>query len=251
MDIPKRLTRYARQILLPGWTVSTQERLMGSKVFVAGAGGLGCPVAVNLTTAGVGTIRICDGDALVLSNLNRQFLHKEQRMHTNKALSAKAALSAINSEITVEPIAERLTNDNADALVRDSQVIMDCVDDFATRIALNRCAIRKGIPMVHGAIWGMEGRVTFFHPPQTPCFECMFSMVPPETEVPVLGSATSTIGSLQALEAIKYLTNTGRLLRGRMVVLDGSDMAFQELQLDKDPLCRACGTQARNGASPR
>jgi len=250
METPERLTRYARQILIPGWTVATQEKLMAAKVFVAGAGGLGCPVALNLAMAGVGTIRICDGDKVELSNLNRQCLHPEKSMNTNKADSAKATLSAINSELRVEPIDDRITGDNVDDLVGDSQVIVDCVDNFPARIALNRCSIRKGIPMVHGAIWGMEGQVAFFHPPETPCFECMFSKAPPQGEVPVLGAAPGTIGSLQALETIKYLTDTGRLLKGRMVVMDGSAMEFQELKLEKDPQCPACGKQDRDSSRP-
>jgi adenylyltransferase/sulfurtransferase len=178
---------------------------------------------------------------VALSNLNRQFLHTEQRMHTNKAISARDTLSTINSEITVDPVSERITAENVDDLVQDSQVIVDCVDDFATRMALNRCSVRKGIPLVHGAIWGMEGRATLFHPPQTPCFACMFSTAPPEGDVPVLGAVPSVIGSLQALETIKYLTGTGTLLKGRMIILDGGAMEFQELKLEKNPQCPACG----------
>lgn len=243
MEMHEALKRYARQIMLPDWTIETQEKLTHAKAFVAGAGGLGCPVALNLAMAGVGTIRICDADAVELSNLNRQCLHTEKNIGANKADSARATLVAINSEITVEPIRDRITNDKVDDMVGDSQVIVDCVDNFPARITLNRCSVRKGIPMVHGAIWGMEGRVTFLHPPQTPCFECMFSKAPPPGEVPVLGAAPGAIGALQALETIKYLTDTGRLLKGRMVVLDGTTMEFEELVLKKDPQCPACGKQ--------
>jgi molybdopterin-synthase adenylyltransferase len=250
METHETLGRYARQILLPGWTVATQQKLTGAKVFVAGAGGLGCPVAVNLAVAGVGTIRLCDADVVAPSNFNRQFLHKEQSIHTNKAISAHNTLSAVNSEITVEPISERITEDNVDDLIGDCQIIVDCLDNFPARIALNRCSIRHGIPMVHGTIWGMEGRLTFFHPPETPCFECMFCKAPPQGDVPVLGAATSAIGSLQALETIKHLTGMGRLLKGRMVVLDGSAMEFQELTLEKDPQCTACGKHHRNCSKP-
>jgi adenylyltransferase/sulfurtransferase len=147
MEMPETFQRYARQMMLPGWNTETQEKLTRSKVFVAGAGGLGCPVAVNLAVAGVGTIRLCDADVVALSNLNRQFLHDEQSIHTNKADSARATLSAINSRITVEPISDKITDENVDDMVQDSQVIVDCVDNFATRIALNRCSVRKGIPM--------------------------------------------------------------------------------------------------------
>jgi adenylyltransferase/sulfurtransferase len=248
MEIPDTLKRYARQMMLPGWTIETQKKLARAKVFVVGAGGLGSPVALNLAMAGVGTIRICDADVVELSNLNRQCLHTEKSIGTNKADSAGATLSSINSKITVEPRSDRITDDNVDAVVGDCHVIVDCTDNFAARVALSRCSLKKGIPMVHGAIWGMEGRVTFFHPPQTPCFECMFSKAPPRKEVPVLGAAPSAIGSLQALETIKYLTGTGRLLKGRMLVLDGRAMEFQELKLEKDPLCPACGKQDQDSA---
>ena len=241
MKMPETFGRYARQIMLPGWSPETQEKLSQAKVFVAGVGGLGCPATVNLAVAGVGTIKLCDADVVALSNLNRQFLHTEQRINTNKADSARDTLVAINSSIIVEPISKRITDDNVDDLVQDSQVIVDCVDNFTTRMALNRCSVRKGIPMVHGAIWGMEGRVTLLRPPETPCFACMFSTAPPEEDVPVLGAVPSVIGSLQALETIKYLTGTGRLLEARMLVLDGGSMEFQELKLEKDPQCPTCG----------
>ena len=189
----------------------------------------------------MGQIRICDSDTVEISNLNRQFLHTEQRIGTNKALSAQETLLSINSEVSVEPIFHKITDDNVDDIVGDSQLILDCLDNFSARHTLNLCAIRKGIPMIHGAIWGLEGRVTLLHPPATPCLECIFPKAPSQEQFPVVGSVSCIIGSLQALEAIKYLTDVGTLLSGRMLILDCSSMQFQELEVIKDPQCRACG----------
>lgn len=233
--------RYQRQMMLSGWGVETQERLKRAKVLVAGAGGLGCPAALNLSTAGVGHIRICDFDTVEISNLNRQFLHTEQSIGTGKVHSARKTLSSINSEVTVEPIFQEVTEDNVDDIVGNSEIILDCLDNFPARYTLNLCAIRKGIPMVHGVIWGMEGRVAFLHPPATPCLECIFPNVPSLEQAPILGAVSCAIGSLQALEAIKYLTNVGTPLSGRMLILDGSTMHCHELEVSKDPECPACG----------
>jgi adenylyltransferase/sulfurtransferase len=233
--------RYKRQTMLSGWGVKTQEKLQSSKVFIAGAGGLGCPAALNLALAGVGQIRICDSDTVEISNLNRQFLHREQSIGKNKADSARETLSSINSEVFVEPVLHKITADNVDDIVGDAQVILDCLDNFPTRYTLNLCAIRKGVPMIHGAVWGMEGRVTFFHPPATPCLKCVFPKPPLEKKFPVVGGVSCTIGSLQGLEAIKYLTNVGTLVSGRMLILDCSSMQCQELEISRNPGCPACG----------
>jgi molybdopterin/thiamine biosynthesis adenylyltransferase len=207
--------RYRRQIILSDWGIETQKKLQRAKVLVAGAGGLGCPAALNLALAGVGHIVVCDADAVEISNLNRQFLHTEQSLGTDKVRSAQSTLSSINSEVRVEPIRHKITDKNVGDIVGDAQIIIDCMDNFSARRALNRCAISKGIPLVHGAIWGMEGRVTFLHPPGTPC--------------------------LQAVEAIKYLANLGETLSGRLLILDCSTMRFQELQVRKNPQCPDCG----------
>jgi adenylyltransferase/sulfurtransferase len=236
-----KFERYARQMLLPGWGPETQEKLKNARVLIVGAGGLGCPAALNLAVAGVGHIRICDSDTVELTNLNRQFLHLERSIGKNKAESAKETLAYINSEVTVEPIAQKLAEDNVDNIVGQADIILDCLDNFSDRHTLNLSAIEKGIPMVHGAIWGLEGRVTFLHPPATPCLRCVFPQEPSQDVFPVLGAISSTLGSLQALEAIKYLAGLGTLLSGLMLILDGSTMACQELEVPKDPQCPVCG----------
>jgi len=232
--------RYQRQMLLPGWGPDTQEKLKKSKVVIVGAGGLGCPAALNLTLAGVGHIRICDGDTVEITNLNRQFLHLERSIGKNKAESAKETLAYINSEVTIEPVVERITEDNVDNIVGDAEIVLDCLDNFTDRHTLNLCAIRKNIPMVHGAVWGVEGRLTLLHAPSTPCLTCIFPKAGIQGEFPILGAVSCTIGSLQALEAIKYLTGLGTLLTGRMLILDGSTMKCQELEVARDPDCLTC-----------
>jgi len=227
-------------MMLSDWGIETQERLKRARVLIAGAGGLGCPAALNLAVAGVGHITICDSDIVEISNLNRQFLHTDQSIGTNKVNSVRETLSSINPEVTVKPLVEKITDDNVDDIVGDAEVILDCLDNFSARGSLNACAIRKGIPMVHGAIWGLEGRVTFLQPPTTPCLTCIFPKTPFQDQFPALGAVSCTIGSLQALEAIKYLSKIGKLLRGRMLIIDGSTMQCQELEVLKDPQCPAC-----------
>ena len=232
--------RYARQMMIQGWGQEGQKKLKAARVFVAGAGGLGCPAAVNLALAGVGVLRICDGDSTERSNLNRQFLHDDSRIGINKALSAKTTLSRINPFVEIETISERITQETVDSLVGDSQIIVDCVDNFPARYVLNDCAVRKRIPMVHGAIWGFEGRMMFIHPPQTACLACLFPEAPPAEAVPVLGATPGVVGCMQAMEAIKYLLGVGKLLRNQYLVADFATMGFKTLNVRKDPSCPVC-----------
>lgn len=227
--------------MLPEWGVESQQKLKQSRVFVAGVGGLGCPVVLNLAQAGIGRVRICDCDKVETTNLNRQFLHSEEKIGMNKVESAVKGLCAVNPDTTLEPVFEKITDRNVNDVVGDAQVIIDCLDNFVGRYALNQCAIQKGIPMVHGAVWGFEGRITFFHPPETPCLMCLFPKAPSEERPPAVGPVTCAVGSLQAIEAIKYLTGSGRLLTGRMLILDTSTMRCQELQVARNPECPACG----------
>jgi len=234
--------RYRRQLLIDGWGVETQKRLRDSRVFILGAGGLGCPVALNLTSAGVGHITICDADQVEMSNLNRQFLHQEKNVGVNKTESALQFLSAFNSAVDFTTVTQKVTRENVDELVGDADIIMDCVDNFPARHALNQCAIRKKIPLVHGAVWGMEGRVTFLYPPATPCLCCLFPVAPRGEEIPVLGVVACATGSIQATEAIHYLCGGRQSLQGKMLIMDYSTMHFQTLELEKNPNCPICGS---------
>ena len=232
--------RYSRQMLIDGWGEAAQLKLKNSTVFVAGAGGLGSPASIYLAVAGVGHIRLCDFDAPELANLNRQILHDDSRIGTNKAVSGKTTLERLNPSIRVTAVTEKIEAANVDALVGDAQVIVDCMDNFPTRYLLNECAIRKKIPLVHGSIWGMEGRLTFIHSPETPCLRCIFPESPPKEVFPVLGATPGVIGVMEAMEALKYLTSVGRNLKGRLLLWSGGDGDFRVLKVRRDPNCPTC-----------
>ncbi|MDA8079140.1 MAG: HesA/MoeB/ThiF family protein [Nitrospiraceae bacterium] len=237
----EELKRYNRQMMMEGWGEETQSRLKKSTVFIAGAGGLGSPVAIYLAVAGVGDIRICDFDSPDWSNLNRQILHNHGRIGINKAVSAKQTLEELNPHISVTAFTDKIVAENVDVLVGDSVLILDCMDNFPTRYLLNECAIRKNIPMVHGSIWGLDGRLTFIKSPETPCLSCYFPESPPKEVFPVLGATPGVIGTLQAMEALKFLTGIGTLLKGKLLVWSGHDMSFKTFKGFKDPACPVCG----------
>lgn len=233
--------RYTRQMMMDGWGEENQEKLKNSTVFIAGAGGLGSPVSIYLAVAGIGTIRICDFDSPDWSNLNRQILHNHNRIGINKAVSAKQTLEELNPHITISAFTDKIVADNVDELVGDADLIMDCMDNFPTRYLLNECAIRKKIPLIHGSIWGMEGRLSVLMPPETPCLKCMFPEAPPSETFPVLGATPGVIGTLQAMEAIKYLTGIGDNLKGKILVWSGKKMEFKHYKAFRDPECPVCG----------
>lgn len=232
--------RYARQMLIDGWGEEGQKKLKNSTVFIAGAGGLGSPVSIYLAVAGIGKIIICDFDSVEVTNLNRQILHSHTRIGINKALSAKITLTAINPDIEVIPITSKITEENAFELVGDSHIIMDCMDNLETRYILNEVAIKKGIPLVFGAIYGIQGILSFIQPPETPCLRCLFPEAPPKETFPVVGATPGVIGALQALEAIKYLVGIGKLLKNKLLVWDGMSCDFRTFKARKDTSCLVC-----------
>jgi len=233
--------RYTRQMIIPNWGEETQKKLKASKVFIAGAGGLGSPASFTLAVAGIGLLRICDHDSPELSNLNRQFLHDDTRIGMNKAESARRTLSRLNPDVQIDAIPEKIDGANVDRLVGDSDLILDCMDNYPTRFVLNACAVRKRIPLVHGSIWGFEARVTFIHSPATGCLACLFKEAPPKEVFPVLGATPGITGTMQAMEAIKYLAGVGSLLKGRLLCCDYLEMRFFEVKVRKDPACSVCG----------
>ncbi len=236
----KERSVYQRQMWIEGWGESAQERLKKATVFVAGAGGLGSPVSIYLAVAGVGRLRICDFDTPDWSNLNRQVLHDPTRIGVNKAVSAKQTLERLNPLIQVEAIADKITETSVDRLVGDAQVIVDCMDNFETRYLLNASALRKGIPLVHGSVRGLEGRMSFFHPPETPCLRCIFRETPAKEDFPIVGAVPGVIGTLQALQVLKFLTGKGKVLKNELLVWDGEYDSFHTMRLKKDPACPAC-----------
>jgi adenylyltransferase/sulfurtransferase len=239
------MKRYHRQMLIDGWGEAAQEKLKNATVFIAGAGGLGSPVAIYLAVAGIGHIKICDFDNLDLTNLNRQILHDPSRIGINKAVSGKNTIERMNPDIEVTAIQEMIVAENVDDLIANSDIIVDCLDNFPTRYILNESAVRKGIPLVYGSIRGMDGMLSFVQSPETPCLRCLFPEAPLGEVFPVVGAAPGVIGSLQALETIKYLTGIGTTIKGKLIVWDGGKTEFRTLNARKDPDCLTCGDKGQ------
>lgn len=237
------LRRYHRQMLLDRWGDPGQKKLKESTVFIAGAGGLGSPVAIYLAAVGIGRLRICDYDTLEISNLNRQILHTHTRIGKYKALSAKVTLKKINPHVKVEASYKKIDGESIAELVGNSSVIVDCMDNFPTRYILNNFAIKKGLVLVHGSIWGLEGRLTTMHFPKTPCLACIFPDSLPSGVFPVVGVTPGVIGCLQATEVIKYLVGIGENLYNHLLIFDGKDMVFKKLQVRVDPNCPVCSNK--------
>lgn len=237
----EELKQYNRQIIYQNWGIDTQEKIKKSSVFVAGAGGLGSPVSLYLSAVGIGTINICDFDTVDLSNLNRQLLHTHQTVQTQKVISAKRTLESRNRHIIVNAINAKIEKDNAEALIDGADIVLDCMDNFTTRYYLADAANKKGIPFIHGSIWGMEGRVTVIHPPHTPCLCCVFPTAPSEDEeIPVIGATAGVVGSIQAMEAIKILSGIGSRLEGKLLMVDCFEMAFRTFNLHHNNHCPVC-----------
>jgi molybdopterin/thiamine biosynthesis adenylyltransferase/rhodanese-related sulfurtransferase len=240
--------RYSRHILLPEVGEAGQAKLLGAKVLLLGAGGLGSPAALYLAAAGVGTLGIVDADTVDASNLQRQILHATSRLGTPKVESAAKAIKDLNPDVKVEPYQERLTSANVDRIFGPYDVIVDGCDNFPTRFLVNDASIFLKKPVVHGSIFRFDGQVTTFVPGVGPCYRCWYPEPPPPELAPscqeagVLGILCGIIGTLQATEAIKILLGKGDSLVGRVLTYDSLKMKFREFKLRKDPNCPVCGT---------
>ena len=236
------LARYDRQIMIKGFGEEGQEKLKRAKVIIAGGGGLGSPSAIYLAAAGVGMIRIVDHDRVELSNLNRQVLHWHKDIGRSKVTSATEKLKKLNPEVEVEAIEETITEDNVSQLMAGFDVVVDAMDNLPTRYLLNKAALEKDIPFVHGAVYGFEGRAMTIIPGKTACLECVYhGATTPGGKFPVIGVAPAIIGCIQATEVIKYIVGIGALLTNRLLIYDGLNLRFTELQVKKDPDCEHCG----------
>ena len=235
--------RYKRQMMLFG--DEGQERLKKAHIFIAGAGGLGSPVSLYLAVAGIGTITIVDMDVVDQTNLNRQILHYDRDIGKKKTTSAKEKLQAINPDITVNAIDVKIDETNAADLVGEAQGIVDAMDNYPTRYLLNNAAIGKGIPLFHGGIRGFYGQATTIIPGTTPCLKCIFPKPPPKEVFPVVGVTAGFIGMVQANEVIKFLLGIGELLTGRLLIWDGMQAHAEEICVERNPACSACGSMMK------
>jgi molybdopterin/thiamine biosynthesis adenylyltransferase/rhodanese-related sulfurtransferase len=248
---PEQRDRYGRHLLLPEVGEEGQQKLLGAKVLLLGAGGLGSPAALYLAAAGVGTLGIVDMDVVDASNLQRQILHNTERVGDRKVDSAKKTLTALNPDVSVVTYDVRFGADNILDIIDGYDVIVDGTDNFPTRYLLNDASLLKRIPVVHGSIFRFEGQVTVFDPYNGPCYRCLLPEPPPAELAPscaeagVLGVLPGIVGSIQALEAIKIILDLGEPLRGRLLAYDALEETFRNFKVRRDPQCPACGENAK------
>jgi len=238
---PEQANRYKRHLLLPEVGVEGQTKLLGAKVLMLGAGGLGSPAALYLAAAGVGTIGIVDMDDVDASNLQRQILHNIDRIGDRKVDSAKKTLTMLNPDVNVVTYDTRLDASNIMDIIAGYDVVVDGADNFPSRYLLNDASVKLGIPVVHGSIFRFEGMVSVFHPLQGPTYRDMVPEPPPAELAPscaeagVLGVLPGIIGSIQALETIKVILGLGEPLIGRILSVDTTEMEFRVFNLKADP----------------
>lgn len=229
--------RYERQMLLPQIGEAGQQKLAASVVTVIGCGGLGSPVLTYLACAGVGTLRIVDCDRVSESNLNRQFLHGEQSIGLEKTASAMHTLRSLNSRIRIEPVQMAVDDGNIGTAIQGCEVVVDCADNAATRLVVNKACIRAGIPLVEGGINGFTGFVLCVDADHA-CLGCLgYGRAQKRGPVPVLGATAGVIGSLQAMECLKLLTGTGEPLFGTLLQYDGLTGNFTRVAVHKYDRC--------------
>lgn len=243
------IRRYARHIVLPQVGGRGQERLLAARVLVVGAGGLGAPALLYLAAAGVGTIGIVDDDVTELSNLQRQIIHRADRLGEPKVASAAAAIAALNPTIRVVQHRERLDRDNAARLIEPYELVLDGSDGFETRYTLNDACHRLGRTLISAAILQFDGQLTTFKPhlgAPHPCYRCLFPVAPSAEVAPtcasagVIGALGGMLGSMQALEAVKELLGIGDGLSGRLLMIDALAGETRETRFKRSPTCPLC-----------
>ena len=250
------LERYSRQLVLPEWSGSAQERLAGGSAIVIGAGALGSPAATYLVAAGVGRVGIVDGDQVELSNLHRQPLHHSPDIGINKAENAAVKLGFLNTEVRVEPYPVRLEEMNAAAIVAGADVVVDCSDSFETRYLVNDACCEEGVALVEAGVLGFSGLVMSIRPGLTACYRCAFPVAPAARSVPscreagVLGATAGVLGSIQALEALKLVSDVGEPLTDRILQLEALTMDQTIVSTRRRDGCPACARVPAAAAAP-
>ncbi|HUV15477.1 MAG TPA: molybdopterin-synthase adenylyltransferase MoeB [Pelolinea sp.] len=241
--------RYARHLNIPEIGEAGQCKLKAASVLIVGAGGLGSASSIYLAAAGIGRIGIIDSDFVELSNLQRQILHDTVRIGMAKVESARKRLAEINPEIEIDVYQERVSVESDKSLFKDYPIILDASDNFDTRYVLNEVCVKEKKIFIYGAIFQFYGQMSVFDATRGPCFRCVFQKIPSEEfakanqGIGVVGALPGTIGTMQAIEAIKLILEIGEPSIGRLILYDGMDMRFQEIQTRKDPACPVCGTR--------
>lgn len=243
----EQIERYSRHIILKEVGGKGQEKIARARVLVIGAGGLGSPVAYYLAAAGVGTLGIVDSDAVDLSNLQRQILHRTADVGRPKVQSALEKLAALNPDVTLVPHRERLTSANVLSVLDGYDIVVDGTDNFPARFLINDACVMSKKPLVHGGILRFEGQLTTILPGQGPCYRCLFPEPPPPGFVPscqeagVLGAIAGVIGTLQATEALKLILGVGETLAGYLLTVNLLSMEFRRVRIPKNRECEICG----------
>jgi molybdopterin-synthase adenylyltransferase len=251
----EQLLRYSRHILLDDLGIDGQSRILATHALIIGAGGLGSPAALYLASAGIGKITLVDDDTVDFTNLQRQILHTQARVGMAKAESGKLALGAINPEIEIVPLQQRLSGAALDNLVAEADLVLDCTDNFATRHAINRACVHHRKPLVSGAAIRFDGQISVYDLRQedSPCYHCLFPEGEDVEEVRcavmgVFAPLTGIIGTMQAAEALKLAAGIGRSLTGRLLLLDALEMEWRTIKFRKDADCAVCGPNGNGRA---
>jgi molybdopterin/thiamine biosynthesis adenylyltransferase len=242
-----QLLRYSRHLLLNELGIDGQEKLLASHALIVGAGGLGSPVSLYLGSAGVGHITVVDDDLVDATNLQRQIAHTLDRVGQFKADSVRTAITQINPDVTVTPITQRADAALLDSLVAQADVVLDCCDNFETRQAVNLACVKHRKPLVSGAAIRMDGQVSVFDITQAeaPCYACIFppEQAPEETRCATMGvfaPLVGIIGTVQAAEALKILSGMGSHMAGRLLMLDGRELSWSDIRMQRNPDCTVC-----------
>ena len=242
----EQLLRYSRHILLNELGIEGQERLRSAHALVIGAGGLGSPAALYLASAGIGVLTLVDGDRVDLTNLQRQVLHTTDRIGMPKPASGQAALTALNPDVRIETVEQRVEGAALDPLVARASIVLDCSDNFATRHAVNRACVMHRRPLVSGAAVRFDGQVATFdlRNPESPCYACLFPPGDGEDELcsvmGVFAPVTGIIGTVQAAEALKLAAGINTGLSSRLLILDALTMQWHSVRVPRDPQCPVC-----------
>ncbi|MBF0464873.1 MAG: molybdopterin-synthase adenylyltransferase MoeB [Nitrospirae bacterium] len=243
----EQILRYSRHIILPEIGGKGQAKIAKAKVFIIGAGGLGCPVGFFLTAAGVGTIAMIDDDYVELSNLQRQIAHSTRTIGMPKVDSARATFEALNPDVDFIALKQRITAENIMELIEGYDIVVDGSDNFPTRYLINDACVLMGKPLASAAILRFEGQVTTIIPGVGHCYRCLFEEMPPAGLVPscqeagVLGVLPGIIGGLQAMEVLKIILGKGDVLKESLLIYDALKTTFRKVKVPRNPDCKVCG----------